>query len=122
MTTATQQVSEIRTTVNVRKPDVRFSALLIYVRFVNRPDFRQRLITGRFRPVIGRPVPMLYMLQTGRFRTGRSKSGQYCPDFKRSGNCIDQTGLEPVPNRFWSIQLPERSKSGQYCPDFRRPV
>ena len=47
-------------------------------------------------------------------RPNRSKSGQYCLDFKRSDNCIDQnqfqTGLEPVWNRFGL----ERLKSGRH--------
>ena len=54
-------------TVDVRKPDVRFSALSKTLRFPNTPDFRHCLLTGHKRPVFGRPVPMLYMLQTGRY-------------------------------------------------------
>ena len=99
-----------------RKPDVRFgepnekASGFRIVRISNVrdllycPDFRsiqlpERLKSGHKCPVIGR---LLYLkrLKSGRFQTGRLKSGQYCPDFEHSGNCIDQnrfqTGLEPV--------------------------
>ena len=57
---------------------------------VDRPDFRsiqlpERLKSGHKCPVIGH---LLYLkrLKSGQFQTGRLKSGQYCPDFERSGN------------------------------------
>ena len=56
-------------TVCVRKPDVRFSAFSKCLRLLKRPDFRQRLKSRLKRPVIGRPVPMLYINRTSGFRT-----------------------------------------------------
>ena len=47
-------------TVDVRNPDVRFSAFSKSVRLLNRPDFRLYLKSGRFRPVIGRSVHSPY--------------------------------------------------------------
>ena len=51
-------------TVNVRKPDVRFSAFLLIVRLPNDQAFRQCLITGHLCPVIGLSVPSIFT--TGR--------------------------------------------------------
>ena len=67
-------------TVNVRKPDVRFSAFSDLVRFPNVRFSDVRLKTGRLYPVFGRPVPMYIILQTGRYRryrTGRPITGRY---------------------------------------------
>ena len=72
-------------TVSVRNPDVRISAFFISVRLLNRPDFRQRLLTGQYCPVIGRLVGndfsvLLSDVQFQLLPTGRL--------------------IQPVPNRF----------------------
>ena len=43
-------------TVNIRKPNIRFSALLKVVRLLNCSDFERRSITELNRSVIGRSV------------------------------------------------------------------
>ena len=94
-------MSEIRITVERRKPDVRFG----------KPDEKASgfRISGyrtsgsiQSCPVIGRPV----VINLSGYRTD-SKSGQYCPDFERL-------------NRMMELYSTGRPITGQYCPDFRR--
>ena len=85
-------------TVTRRNPDVRISGFSKIIRFPNRRDFRQRLITGRLCSVIGRSVHSLYSVRLSDVRF--QPENQF------------QTGLEPV------LDL-ECLKSGHKRPDFR---
>ena len=107
-------------TVNVRKPDVRILAFSDLVRFNICLDFRHYLKYGRFRPVIGRPVPMLYTVNvripdvrfgepdafSSGFRIVRLSdvrfhsidSGYRTSGWKRLLSDVRDT--KPVPNRF----------------------
>ena len=75
-------------------PDVRFSAFSKTLRFPNTPDFRQRLITGQYCPVIGRPVHSNSNLRLSDVRF------QLLP----TGRLIAETGSKPVWDRFLDVR------------------
>ena len=82
--------SDVHCTVDVRNPDVLISAFSKSVRFVICPDFRQLLITGRFRLVIGHPVHFNPSLRLSDVQFQLYSTGQPGAE----------TGSKPVWNRF----------------------